>query len=113
MIWVAENEAPELFSRLRYSAQESGTGKYTNNRWEYSKNTHAPAEIGLYLSQSPFTRPQKPKKRKIWNVNIRVFFEIKRFTELASTKRYRELGGVPTNEPYFLNANFVRRLIYI
>ena len=58
-IWVAEKKAREQFSRLRYSGQESGTDKYTNNLREYSKKHHVPAEIGLYLSRSPFTRPQK------------------------------------------------------
>jgi len=58
-IWVAENEAPELFSRLRYSEQESHTGKYTIHLQQYSEKTLDSAEIGLDLRLSPFKRPKK------------------------------------------------------
>ena len=77
-IWVAEKKAPEQFSRLRYSAQESGTDKYTNNLREYSKKHHVPAEIGLYLSRSPFTRPQKQKNKNCIH-------------ELSNNKKYKRI----------------------
>ena len=62
---VAEKKAPELFFRLRYSAQVLGYCKYLIHDYEYSKKSLVPAEIGPDRGIAVFKKTTKPKKQKI------------------------------------------------
>ena len=64
MLWVAQKKALELYFRLRYSAQESDTARYSFQQQKYVKKSLDPTEIALEISHATMKRPQKIQNRK-------------------------------------------------
>ena len=64
MLWVAQKKALELYFRLRYSAQESDTARYSFQQKKYVKKSLDPTDIALEISHATMKRPQNPEKQK-------------------------------------------------
>ena len=62
MLWVAQKKALELYFRLRYSAPECDTARYSFQQQKYVKKSLDPTEIALEISHATMKRPQKPEK---------------------------------------------------